>query len=134
MVCWLALRAAVTKVFWPSLCAAGGVTAIAQAAFAQAGGGVQIQPQINPGDNANVYVILALATSALGAIGVWLSPLIRDAMATRRYTSDASLYARELRRWAQYVSRSHPDLPAVPEPPRGWDDHGSLAGESSQDA
>ena len=71
---------------------------------------------------------------SLGAIGAWLSPLIRDAMATRRYTSDASLYARELRRWAQYVSRSHPDLPAVPEPPRGWDDHGSLAGESSQDA
>ena len=132
MVCWMAPRAAFTKAFWPSLCAAGGVTAIAQAAWAQAGGpGIQIQPQLNPGGNTDLYVILALLTSALGALGAWLSPLIRNALATRRYTSDAALYARELRRWAQYVARNHPGIQPPPDPPRGWDDHG--AHESAQE-
>ncbi len=74
-------------------------------------------PQLNPGE---WYVKLAAATSLLGAVGAWLTPLIREAFATYRFRVLEQSRLRELVRWADSAIRANPSLPPRPEVPVEW--------------
>lgn len=74
-------------------------------------------PPLNPGE---WYVKLAAATSLLGAVGAWLTPLIREAFATYRFRVLEQSRLRELVRWADNAIRANPSLPPRPDVPVEW--------------
>ena len=83
---------------------------------------VGIEPAIapipaNPGE---WYVKLAAATSLIGAIGAWLSPLVKEGFATYRFRVLEQSRLRELVRWSDAAIKAVPTLPPRPEVPVEW--------------
>lgn len=76
----------------------------------------------SPASSGDLYVVMALFTSALGAVGAWLSPIVREWMATRRYESQDHVFSRECWRWIRDARKHDPSLPLPPDPPHGWAD------------
>lgn len=100
----------------------GGLSVIAgctTVALAQQPAGPRDTPMVSNGD---AVALLALFTSAAGAAGAWLSPMVREWMATRRYESQDHVFGRECWRWIRQARANNPGLPEAPDPPHGWAD------------